>query len=81
MSIEADNIDRWTVFETIREGGGTRARVLRVKLGDRNAVLKDHAGCDPLFSMLIGPILARRESKALRCLSSVDGVPFLIGRR
>ena len=81
MSIEADNIDRWTVVETIREGGGTRARVLRVKLGDRNAVLKDHAGCDPLFSVLIGPILARRESKALTCLSSVDGVPLLIGRR
>ena len=31
--------------------------------------------------MLLGPILARRESKALRCLSSVDGVPLLIGRR
>ena len=31
--------------------------------------------------MLIGPILARRESKALTCLSSVDGVPLLIGRR
>ncbi len=81
MSIAADNIDRWTVVQTLREGGGTRARVLRVKLGDRNAVLKDHAGCDPLFSMLIGPILARRESKALTCLSSVDGVPLLIGRR
>ncbi|MEO1841249.1 MAG: RIO1 family regulatory kinase/ATPase [Pseudomonadota bacterium] len=81
MSIAADNIDRWTIVDTLREGGGTRARVLKVKLGDRDAVLKDHAGCDPLFSMLLGPILARRESKALRCLSSVDGVPLLIGRR
>jgi RIO-like serine/threonine protein kinase len=81
MSIEADNIDRWTVVQTLREGGGTRARVLKVKLGDRDAVLKDHAGCDPLFSMLLGPILARRESKALRCLSSIDGVPLLIERR
>ena len=81
MSIAADNIDRWTVVDTLREGGGTRARVLKVKLGDRHAVLKDHAGCDPLFSLLLGSILARRESKALRCLSSVDGVPLLIGRR
>ncbi len=81
MSIAADNIDRWTVVDTLREGGGTRARVLRVNLGDRHAVLKDHTGCDPLFSLLLGPILARRESKALKCLSSVDGVPLLIGRR
>ena len=81
MSIEADNIDRWTVVDTLREGGGTRARGLRGNLGDRHAVLKDHTGCDPLFSLLLGPILARRESKALKCLSSVDGVPLLIGRR
>ena len=80
MSIVADNIDGWTVVDTLREGGGTRARVLRVNLGDRHAVLKDHAGCDPLFSLLLGPILARRECKALKCLSSVDGVPLLIGR-
>ena len=52
-----------------------------MNLGDRHAVLKDHTGCDPLFSLLLGPILARRESKALKCLSSVDGVPLLIGRR
>ena len=81
MSIAADYIDRWTVVDPLREGGGTRARVLRVNLGDRHAVLKDHTGCDPLFSLLLGPILARRESKALKCLSSVDGVPLLIGRR
>ncbi len=72
MSIAADNIDRWTVVDTLREGGGTRARVLRVNLGDRHAVLKDHAGCDPLFSLLLGPILARRECKALSYLSSVE---------
>ena len=71
----------WIVVQTLREGGGTRARVLRVNLGERDAVLKDHAGCDPLFSMLLGPILTRRECKALKYLSSVEGVPLLIGRR
>ena len=75
------NSQEWTVVQTIREGGGTRARVLRVNLGERDAVLKDHAGCDPLFSMFLGPILTRRECKALKSLSSVEGVPSLIGRR
>ena len=80
MTNSADS-QEWTVVQTLREGGGTRARVLRVTLGERDAVLKDHAGCDPLFSMLLGPILTRRECKALKYLSSVEGVPLLIGRR
>ena len=80
MTNSADS-QEWTVVQTLREGGGTRARVLRVNLGDRDAVLKDHTGCDPLFSMLLGPILTRRECKALKNLSSVEGVPLLISRR
>ena len=80
MTNSADS-QEWAIVETLREGGGTRARVLRVRLGERDAVLKDHAGCDPLFSMLLGPILTRRECKALKYLSSVEGVPLLIGRR
>ena len=80
MTNSADSQD-WTVVQTLREGGGTRARVLRVTLGERDAVLKDHAGCDPLFSTLLGPILTGRECKALKILSSVEGVPLLIDRR
>ena len=78
MSDETDQ--RWTVVEVLRKGGSSRPRVEQVRLGDRQAVLKDHAGCDPLFALMLGPTLTRRECKALRKLASVKGVPGLIER-
>jgi predicted unusual protein kinase regulating ubiquinone biosynthesis (AarF/ABC1/UbiB family) len=45
-----------------------------------NQVLKDHAGCDPLFAALLGKLLTRREARALLKLDSVAGVPRLLGQ-
>lgn len=68
------------VVEVIRHGRGSRPDVMRVRLGDDEAILKDQNGCDDLFARLIGPLLARREARALEQLRSVSGVPALLGR-
>jgi len=66
--------------EIMRRGGGSRPDVLRVRLGDAEAVLKDQSACDPLFARIVGPLLAGREARALRLLRGVDGVPEFLGR-
>lgn len=66
--------------ETIRRGGGSRPDVLKVRYGDRQAILKDHNGCDAAFARVIGPVLARREARALDALRGLAGVPALLGR-
>ena len=76
-----DTDQHWSVVKVLRTGGGSRPRVEQVRLGDQLAVLKDHSGCDPLFAMILGRTLARRECEALTRLVSVDGVPGLIERR
>lgn len=63
---------------TFRTAGGTRPDVLRVKIGNANAVLKDYSRSDPWFRRLIGPLITYREARALRILHDVRGVPRLI---
>ena len=76
-----DTDQHWSVVKVLRTGGGSRPRVEQVQLEDQLAVLKDYSGCDPLFALILGRTLARRECDALTRLVSVDGVPGLIERR
>lgn len=65
--------------ETYRRGGGSRPDVLLVRVGGKEAVLKDYGATDPMFRRLVGPLSARREARALSELAGVRGVPKLLG--
>lgn len=67
-------------IEVIRRGDGSRPDVARVRHNDAEAILKDQSGCDAAFARLLGPMLARREARALERLHGVRGVPALLGR-
>lgn len=60
-----------------RRGGGSRPDVALVEYQGDKAVLKDHNACDRGFAFVLGPILARREARALRCLHDLAMVPCL----
>ena len=68
------------VIKVLRDGGGSRPTVMRIQRDGEDQVLKDHAGCDPVFSALLGKLLTRREARALLKLHSVAGVPRLLGQ-
>jgi len=58
-----------------RTAGGTRPDLALYELDGRRVVVKDFRGSDPLFRLLIAPILVRRERAALLRLSGVPGIP------
>jgi hypothetical protein len=74
------NVAHRHVIKVLRDGGGSRPNVLRIHRDGEDQVLKDHAGCDPLFAALLGKLLTRREARALLKLDSVVGVPRLFGQ-
>ena len=74
------NVAHRHVIKVLRDGGGSRPNVLRIHRDGEDQVLKDHAGCDPLFAALLGKLLTRREARALLKLDSVVGVPRLLGQ-
>ena len=74
------NVANRHVIEVLRDGGGSRPNVLRIHRDGEDQVLKDHAGCDPLFAALLGKLLTRREARALLKLDSAAGVPRLLGQ-
>jgi len=63
-----------------RRGGGSRPEVSLVEHDGQLAVLKDYTRADPLFHRLIGPLVVRREARALRALEGLAGVPRLLAR-
>lgn len=63
-----------------RSGGGTRPDVLLLKRDGERAVLKDHNRADRWFGKWVGPLLARREARALARLHGVHGIPRLLRR-
>lgn len=69
---------RQFAVQTYREGGGSRPDVFLLEINGEQAVLKDHDGMDRKFALIVGPLLAWREAKAMRCLSTVKGIPKLI---
>lgn len=63
-----------------RKAGGTRPDLRIVDSTGQRIIVKDFAGSDYLFRVLISPILIRRECGALLKLKGVNGVPQLLGR-
>lgn len=63
-----------------RTAGGTRPDLRVVELNGKRIVVKDFIRSDPLFRLIVGPILIRREYGALRKLVGVEGIPQLVGR-
>ena len=74
------NVANRHVIQVLRDGGGSRPSVSHIHRDGDDQVLKDHAGCDPLFAALLGKLLARREARALLKLDSLAGVPRLLGQ-
>lgn len=71
---------RGAVQDVYRHGGGSRPDVMLIGVDQGFAVLKDHGACDPWFARLLGPLLSRREARALERLRDVRGVPRLLAR-
>jgi hypothetical protein len=68
------------VVSEYRAGAGTRPDVLVIDYEGDQAVLKDHNQCDFWFGLILGPLLAWREAKALTRLKDLEGVPVLVSR-
>lgn len=66
------------VSSMLRVGSGSRPDVAVVCIDGVDCVLKDHAGCDRWFARWLGPMLARREVRALERLAPVEGVPRVV---
>ncbi len=64
--------------QVFRQGGGSRPDVMLIEFNGHKAVLKDQAGADKWFALLVGPILNWRETKALKHLHEVQYVPQLL---
>ena len=71
---------RQAIVESINVGGGTDPAVVLVSIGDQIAVLKDYNRCHHWFARICGPILARRECKALEILESMPQIPQLLAK-
>jgi serine/threonine protein kinase len=66
------------VVKMLRVGSGSRPHVAVVVMDGVECVVKDHQGCDRWFARLLGPILSRREVRALRRLDEVQGIPCVL---
>ena len=75
---EAD-VDRLTV-RVLRRGIGSRPEVRLIRLGGRDAVVKDYGRDGSSFKRLLGAFLAGREAAALRRAAGVPNVPRVLGR-
>lgn len=84
-AVRRDLRDRMRVFDAsleitamLRVGAGSRPHVAVASIGGERCAIKDHAGCDPWFARVLGPLLSRREVRALRRLRGVEGVPEVV---
>ncbi|GJL82879.1 MAG: hypothetical protein DHS20C01_25130 [marine bacterium B5-7] len=66
------------IVQMLRVGSGSRPHVAVVIIDRSEYVIKDHAGADPGFAYWLGPMLARREVRALTRLKSLCGVPKIL---
>lgn len=80
MSLDTLPIDelRLHTVQTYRTGEGTRPEVVLVRVGSRQAVLKDFSRSAVWFGRVLGPLLAYREARALTLLDGIRGVPRLL---
>jgi len=76
-TLPVDELRLHTV-QTYRTGEGTRPEVALVRVGSRQAVLKDFSRSAVWFGRVLGPLLAYREARALALLDGIRGVPRLL---
>jgi len=69
---------RKNAISSYREGGGSRPDVLVIEIQGEQAVLKDHNRTDKGFALIVAPLLVWRETKALKKLKQVSGIPNLL---
>lgn len=60
------------------KAGGSRPAVWLLERDGHKAVLKDYHACDSAFGRSIGPLLVRRETRALAQLDGIRGIPRLL---
>lgn len=60
------------------KAGGSRPAVWLLERDGFKAVLKDYHACASAFGRTIGPLLVRRETRALAQLDGIRGVPRLL---
>ena len=65
------------IAQVFRKGGGTRPDVLHVVVDNKNFVIKDYNATSGWFGLLAGPLLVKREVKALKRLQGINGIPRL----
>ena len=81
MSILSRQLIEQHTVNYLRKAGGTRPDLRVVEMPDGvKLVVKDFKYSDPLFRLIVGPILIRREYGALRKLAGVQGIPQLIDK-
>ena len=68
---------RENVVQVFRQAGGTRPDVLHVVIDGEGFVIKDYNPTSGWFGIIAGPILVRREIKALKMLQGIKGIPKL----
>lgn len=68
---------RDNILQVYRRAGGTRPDVMHVKVNDQHLVIKDYNPTSGLFGVLAGPVLVKREFRALTMLQGIKGIPEL----
>lgn len=63
-----------------RRAGGTEPNVAVIAYGGIRAVLKDYGAAPGWFGRWLGPLLIRREVRALERLAGLPGIPALYAR-
>jgi len=72
-----EDVDRLTV-RVMRRAWRARPEVRKIRLGGRDAVVKDYGRRGNLFKRLLGTFLARREVAALRRVEGIPNVPRVL---
>lgn len=79
LKLTRQEIEQHTI-DYYRTAGGTRPDLRVVEIDGRKMAVKDFRRSDPLFRLIVGPILIRREFGAMRNLLGLPNVPQVICR-
>ena len=69
---------RENVIQHFRTAKGTRPDVMQVVIDDVDYVIKDYNLTSGWFGTFAGPLLVKREIKALKKLQGIKGIPDLV---
>ena len=67
-------------IKSFKVAENTRADVSLVNLDDKQVIYKDYTDSSRGFSLLLAPFLVYRETRALRQLQNVKGIPGLVSK-